>query len=169
MAKIYTMKESKTGEAACLNGKLLKVKKNDRGSAVFVDVTNDNAIWVTTEIQEKLNTVYGVKFTTKSGSVYELVNVLTIIPTATVRELVIEGTTLEVVRKEETSKAISYGDGYNKTEFEFNFDITEDEFIKYLIANGYKIHEQEAWYEDHSEISGDGRNWVYNWVRVYTD
>ena len=168
--KVYTLKETKTGGSACLNGKLFKVKKDDKGRAVFVDIITDKVIWVTAEIQEKLNTNYGVRFTTKRGSTYELVNVLSLIPTTTAsKEVVIEGSALRVVRKEETSKAISYGDGYNKTEFEFNFDITEDEFIKYLLTNGYKIYDQQAWYEDHSEISGSGRNWVYKWVRVYTD
>ena len=169
--KIYTLKETMTGNASCLNGKIFKVKKDEKGRAVFVDIITDQVIWVTTNILEKINTDCGVKFITKRGSIYELVNILSIIPsTPSPKEIKVdEDDVLKVISTEQSSKSINYEDGYDKTVFEFNCTITEDVFIKFLLANGYKIHEQEAWYEDHSVISGEGFKWTYTWVRVYTD
>ena len=56
--KVYTLKETKTGGASCLNGKIFKVKKDDKGCALFVDMHTNQVIWITTEIQEKINTNY---------------------------------------------------------------------------------------------------------------
>ena len=66
-------------------------------------------------------------------------------------------------------KPINYGNGYDKTTFVFNRELSEAEFIQFLNENKYQIHEQEGWWDDHSKIEGKGQKWIYTWVRVYTD
>lgn len=76
---------------------------------------------------------------------------------------------LEVVHKKESHKPIHYGDGYDKIEFEFNREIDQGEFLDWLKANNYRLHDAQGWWDDHTKIEGSGKNWTYIWVRVYTD
>lgn len=66
-------------------------------------------------------------------------------------------------------KPIHYGNGYKKTTFKFNRDLTEKEFCQYLFENEFPIHEAEGWWDDHSKIEGKGQKWTYTWVLAYTD
>lgn len=66
-------------------------------------------------------------------------------------------------------KPIHYGNGYRKTTFKFNRDLTEKEFCQYLFENEFPIHEAEGWWDDHSKIEGKGQKWTYTWVLAYTD
>lgn len=67
-------------------------------------------------------------------------------------------------------KPIRYGDGYDKHEFVFNRNITEEEFYDFLNTNNYNLHSNPVgWWDDYSKIEGCDNKWTYTWIRRYTD
>ena len=176
--KIWTLKIAKTNGASCLNGKLILIKKNkETGTLVFVDALTNQPLWETTPIRDRAfsDDRNSVVINTASGSVYEMINVSSIIPTvgdvltvvAPAKVAVVDA--LNVLNKAFTSKPIKFGNGYDRTTFTFNRDITKDEFVKFLEDRKYTMHYPEGWWDDHSEITGSKNKWAYTWVKVYTD
>lgn len=76
---------------------------------------------------------------------------------------------IQVVNKTEEHKPIHYGDGFDKTNFTFNREVSEEEFLAFLKENNYRISPKAEWYNDYTKIEGSGNTWSYIWVRVYTD
>jgi hypothetical protein len=75
-----------------------------------------------------------------------------------------------LVSKSSSHKGINYGDGYFKTIFIFDKEITEDEFIQYLKDEGYEIKPKtDEWWNDYTVITGGGTQWQWKKVLVYTD
>lgn len=136
------------------------VRKDKENRAVFY---NENKEWFckTSPVIkcEKHSNGY-IKLVTSSGHSYNLT-------IAKTKKSITSK--LEVISKNKTTKSINYGNGYNKTEFVFNHEITKDEFTQFCIDNGYKIHKADGWWDCYSEVSGSGCNWTYTWVLVYTD
>ena len=183
---VFTLKEKfeATDPKSVLNGKVFVVKKLlPEGNVSFIDLTTKKAIWYTTGVVNVERNDYCMTINTYSGSVYELIDVRSLIPTFELKPEVAELETIttaivpstvdisniEVVSENKKYKHIKYGDGFDKTEFVFNRDITEEEFIEYLKVNGYRISPFDKWYNDYSKIEGEGNKWVYTWVLVYTD
>lgn len=82
MSRIYTLKNSLSGDAAVMNGKIFKGKIDDHNQITFIDITNNQILRQTTSVVERVGTDYGIIITTKSGSIYDLIDVTKIIPTA---------------------------------------------------------------------------------------
>lgn len=83
MSKLYTLRNELTGEASVLNGEIFKVIIDNTGVAIFriVNYNNPKDIWVTSSIVSKEVTSDGILFETKSGIIYDLIDVATLIPT----------------------------------------------------------------------------------------
>ena len=188
MGNIWTVKEALTGDKAILNGKLLRIRcdrKND-GRLVFTDAVTGKDLWITTSLESTLYIPNGRLFSTASGSKYEMLYVVNLIPTAErcdqpkvpavpkvespINYDLLKG--LEVIDSEEDHRPIYYGDGYDLTKFIFNKVIDEETFIEYLKSKDYRLHKSEGWWDDRHQIIPDrdyGNIWTYKWIRIYTD
>ena len=178
---VFTLKQKFPMENpnSVLNGKVFVVKKLPEGNVSFIDLETKKAIWYTTPVVNVDRNGYFMTITTYSGSVYELIDVKSLIPTFEPESVVVKAevvpeskidiSDISVVSENRKHQHIHYGDGFDKTEFEFNREITEEEFVEYLKVNGYKISPFDKWYNDYSKIEGKGNKWVYTWVLVYTD
>lgn len=171
--KIWTLKSQLVGKGDILNGKLFYIKKDHHESAVFIDLETQMEIWVTTPIVDiKIDGNCKI-LTTRSGSTYEVVEVTSLIPTKAVMEIntPIENhkDSITVIDKKHTSRLINYCDGFDKSEFTFNRNITEEEFTAWLLENSYKIHTAEGWWDQYSKITGDGNKWTHSWIDPYKD
>lgn len=171
---IYTLRNTIIGNADVLNGKLLAVHhdKDNTGHLRFINVTNKTIIWETTSLVETKETKDGVIFKTSSGSTYDFIDVATLVPTynpPTVVEMPIN-IDFTVVNEKHDYKPIHYGDGYNRTDYEFSRDISEEEFIAFLKEKKICTRtEQEHPYQDYAKFEGSGKKWAYIWVLCYTD
>ncbi len=75
-----------------------------------------------------------------------------------------------VVEETPTYRDISYGDGWDGTEFEFNRPLTKEEFIAwYEKTYNYKMVPEGPWYQDYDKIEGSGQYWTRKFIRRYTD
>jgi hypothetical protein len=175
---IYTLRKPMDGDKAILNGKLLllRIGKGD-GRLKIADALTKEDLWLTTPVVINRGGNEGVHFVTESGTVYDFINVESLIPT---RQIVPTATTemahaedpvvdFTVVSCGQSHKQIHYGDGYDKFTFEFSREIDEFEFVAFLKQEGYRITKQEYPYQDYSKVDGKGTNWTYTWVRCYTD
>lgn len=162
---IFTLTTERVGESSILNGKLLAIKYN-KENALFIDVVEKKVIWTTTKVLSLVRVKDSLIIKTSSGSVYEFINVSSLIPTKPTEK---PEEQIILLNKRFENKHINYGDGYDKTTFTFNRGITEDEFRQFLKSNGYKLKEKAEWWVDYSTIEGKGNTWTYKWVRVYTD
>ena len=162
---IYTLKQKYDDPIrGILNGKIFIIRRNSDLTMTFVDVDNRDELLTTKEVIVIKSDVDGlIKIYTVDG-VYELIDIKTIIPTKSFNPA-----DVKVISKIHDHKNINYGDGYDKTKFVFNKDLTEYEFVEYLKLNHYNIKPYEAWYYDYSKIEGAGNTWTYTMVHVYTD
>ena len=75
-----------------------------------------------------------------------------------------------IISVSHSHKNINYGDGYDRTSFMFDRDVTEEEFLNFLKENNFRIHEAKGWWDDHSKIECKNKKWwVYTWILAYTD
>lgn len=162
---------------ASLNGKIFILRKDPNEHVHFIDVqTEMTEIWVTTDIQDLEYTLDGIIISTRN-TVYDLVDVSMLIPTAT------KVSEIELLSEDiGPSKMINYGDGYSTTYCTFNrvnycaFNkpISEDDVRAWLKEKGrvYKSENQVPWYEDYVELkpmNSDGTKWEVKRIRRYTD
>jgi len=176
---IYTLKNPLSGDKAILNGKLFKVKSNSKvhddyyKRAGFIDITNNECIWLTTKVVHVEKLQNGITIITESGSIYDLINVYSLIPTSECikdEKVVPEKIPFKVIDEKTSVKHIHYGDGYRMIDFTFDRDITREEFIDFLKENNHDTREhQEHPYQDYAVITGAGNMWKYKWVNCYTD
>ena len=173
MKRLYTLKQKLTGTAGnYLNGKIFILRKDPAGHIHFLDAQEDTEIWVTTICHNLEYTTSGLRFTTEN-SVYELLDVSFLIPTAEVSEDQEEEIEL-ISEKRGPSKMINYGDGYSITYCTFNKPLSEDAVRNWLKQNGrvYKRYDEVPWYEDYAELklaNSDGTKWEVKRIRRYTD
>lgn len=82
MGRIFTLRNEASDALEHLNGKMFKVKidKHSQRMAI-VDVTNGKILRLSTPIVSKVETTGGCIITTKSGQVYDLVDVAILLPT----------------------------------------------------------------------------------------
>lgn len=171
---VYTLRNAIFGKADVLNGKLLAVRhdKEKTGHLMFIDITSKTVIWETTSMIESVETKDGIIFKTASGSSYDFIDVVTLVPTynpPTVVEMPVEIDFI-VVNEKTDYRPIHYGDGYDRTAYEFSREITEKEFIAFLEKKNICTRtKQEYPYQDYAKIEGSGTKWTYTWVRCYTD
>lgn len=185
--RLFTLLNKRTGESEILNGKILKIKIKDHG--LFTDVFTDRAIWATSTVVSIVDHDGFLTIYTKSGSVYDFVDVSTIIPTYEKSQRIEDQCTdissdidipetneipdqtdFNLVEKEVVRDTdIHYGNGHYTIKFIFDRTITEEEFIEFLSNNGYKLHDPDGWWDDHSEIYCKQGIWYYDWVKAYTD
>lgn len=167
MCTIYTLRNA-LPNGHFLNGRVFIAKKipedNDNFHVEFL-VLETGKVWLTTTVIQKLATNDGVIIQTKNTK-YDLVRVETLIPTKAENT---ESNEPIVVSKVYDAKAIHYGDGYYKYTYEFDRDLTEDEFVAFCEKNGYKIIPEGPWYQDYSKVEGSGKIWTYTMINRYTD
>lgn len=164
--RVLTLREPKSGDASVLNEKIFVAKIKDN-KVVFVDLVSQTPIWQTTQIVSNEATEDGVVVTTSSGSIYDMLDVLKLIPTSSKVEL--PPIDFSVVDQKITTRERNYCDGIHKTEFTFDRDITLEEFTRFLKLNSFKFHDAAGWWDDHHKIEGFGKQWSYIWVSAYTD
>lgn len=175
MKRLYTLKEKLTGSAGVsLNGKIFILKKDPAGHIHFLDAQQENVeLWITSTCQNLEYTASGIRFTTEN-SVYELLDVSFLIPTAAkVSEDQEEELSL-ISEEYGPSKMINYGDGYSITYCTFNKPVSEDEIRTWFKENSriYKRYDEVPWYEDYVELklmNSDGTKWEVKRIRRYTD
>ena len=82
MGRIFTLRNEARDALEHLNGKMFKIKidKHSQRMAI-VDVTNGKILRLSTPIVSKVETTGGCIITTKSGQVYDLVDVAILLPT----------------------------------------------------------------------------------------
>ena len=85
MASVYTLKVAKTGNSSVLNGKLLRVRFRAEDKCIaFVDFVSNEVLWLTTPMKQQTYTEDGIRITTRSGSEYDLINVMNLLPTTAI-------------------------------------------------------------------------------------
>lgn len=77
---IYTLRTENVGTLEHLNGKMFTIELDCDGHMTLNDVTTGDWLRKTTRIVKTEVTMNGVVYTTKSGTVYDLVNVSSILP-----------------------------------------------------------------------------------------
>lgn len=82
MSKLYTLRTKLTGDAANMNGKIFKGKIDKFNQITFIDVATEAVLRQTTSIVSREEKADGILLTTKSGSIYDLIDVTSLIPTA---------------------------------------------------------------------------------------
>lgn len=157
-------------------GKIIKVKLAKTGEALFSDYFTDEALWETTQGKwsDHGNGNYTLQTQHTTYRFMEITNLPDAVKAPKKGKVVAEEPApaipaIEVVDKKRSHKPINYGNGYDKTEFTFNREITEDEFLEFLKENKYRLHEAEGWWDNHHKIEGKGTKWTYTWVLAYTD
>lgn len=173
---IFTLRNKIEGSAEDLNGKLIVIKRNkENGHVYFFDIMTKKALRETTRVVKETETADGLIIETSSGAKYDFIDVQTLIPTyvhgevkpETPKAPVID---FKVVKSTSSHRNIHYGDGYDMTDYEFDRDITEEEFVEFLHQEGKNIRTtQEYPYQDYAKISGSGNKWQYKWILCYTD
>ncbi|MCM1441678.1 MAG: hypothetical protein NC131_21085 [Roseburia sp.] len=171
---IYTLRNTIIGSADILNGKLICVHhdKDKTGHLRFIDITTKTVIWETTSLVETNETKDGIVFKTSSGSTYDFIDVATLVPTYIPAAVVEEHINIDftVVDEHHDYRPIHYGDGYDRTDYEFSRDISEEEFIAFLKSHNINTRTvQEHPYQDYAKLEGSGTKWTYKWIRCYTD
>ncbi|MCM1232597.1 MAG: hypothetical protein NC489_20930 [Ruminococcus flavefaciens] len=175
-----------------LAGKVIKVTMSEDRCATMFDYFTGEALWVTTpgSWTEVTDSVYTLRTrhtlyvfvkihnlpapaeaagtNPKKEEPYQIHRPTPVTPVPKTAPA-IDISNIEVVDKATSYKGINYGDGYDKTEFTFNREITEEEFMTFLLANKYRIHNADGWWDNHSKIEGSGAKWTYTWVLAYTD
>ena len=177
---IFTLREAFEEDdlRSILNGRVFKIKKDKETSSLsFIDATTEERLWYSTALMSRGDTDDGCILQTKSGSVFDLVNIETLIPTGSaiiscencdtdnaIPELPI------LISKTHSSKPIHYGDGYERDIYVFDRSITNTEFVRYLDSVG--IHprfKQRYPYDDYDRIEGSGNMWHFITIKCYTD
>lgn len=177
MKTIYTLREKIDDKTrGVLNGRIFMVKKSDDGTAAFVDVYTNKILLLTSTVENVEYTAFGVNLTTKNFT-YNLLDIKSLIRTTETctiesneisEEIDVANLKYEIV--EEDHKPIRYGDGYDLLRFKFETELTETEFIDFIENVMHRtVKEKGAWYEEYSIIEGQGKEWTYKWIRVYTD
>lgn len=77
---IYTLRTEYVGALEHLNGKMFTIKLDCDGHMTLNDVTTGDWLRKTTRIVKTEETVNGVVYTTQSGTVYDLIDVSSILP-----------------------------------------------------------------------------------------
>lgn len=172
--RVYTLRNTIFGNGDVLNGKLLAVRHNKEktGHLMFIDITSKTVIWETTSMVESIETKDGIIFKTASGSSYDFIDVVTLVPTYNPPTVVEMPVVIDfaVVSKNHDYLSIHYGGGYDLDEYEFSREITEKEFLAFLKEEKLCTRTtQEYPYQDYAKISGSGKKWTYKWIRCYTD
>lgn len=161
MGRIFTLKTENTDKLEHLNGKMFKIKVDDHSKRMaIIDANTGKLLRLSTAMVDKVETEYGCKITTKSGQVYDLVDIASLIPTrAEETDAVhVEATPVDVAHKindilapildeneepdltdivdpiseEDIFRHIEYGDGYHGTVYRFPENIKYETFIKFL-------------------------------------
>ena len=181
MKHLYTLKKAMSGGHSILNNKIFYIKQDPAGHAHFYDAQEDSKeIWMTSTVEDLGYTAIGLVIKTKN-TVYDLVDLATIIPTTT-RMSVDENLEDEDDDNEPTlidsnitgSRAINYGDGYTEIRYIFDRALTENEMRAWLAAHDkvYKMYKDVPWYEDYAELSpgnNDKKIWLVKTIHRYTD
>lgn len=170
--RLYTLTKPMEGfRGDILNGKIFHISLTEDKRAVYIDISTDNVLLITTRIMETTRDDNLLTLHTESGSVYELADIIKYIPTKHEESL-----SFKCIDKKCYHKPIYYGDGYDDTTFTFDREITKDEFMSYLANEGYQIkpYDSDKWYCDYTILSCEGDKykcdkWKYRYVRVYTD
>lgn len=162
---VFTLTKPKTGFRSIINGKLLEIRSTN-DYAEFINIQTKEVLLRTTKVINITRVKHSLIIRTESGSVYEFIDVSSLIPTKPTDN---KEELITLLNKKYKHRDINYGDRYDKTTFTFNRGITEEEFRKFLKENNYKIKEKAEWWNDYSTIEGKGNTWIYKWVRVYTD
>ena len=171
---IYTLRKKETGNKEVLNGKMFTIKTTPENKAVFIDVVTGNMLWMTTEIKSKGSVEeqgqWGVRFETQN-SVYNVVSVLGMLPTG-----IKPPTNVWAVRESNSHRPCEPDAGIaglTKWAFEFNREITREEFDGYMIYNRHRkvldgAHDMNGVPRPHSCITGGGKSWSYIWITPCT-
>lgn len=77
---IYTLRTENVGALEHLNGKMFTIELDCDGHMTLNDVTTGDWLRKTTRIVKAEETMNGVVYTTKSGTVYDLIDVSSILP-----------------------------------------------------------------------------------------
>lgn len=168
MASLYTLKNALDGERAVLNGKVLMIRVKD-GKLAFVDALTREVLWLTTSVKEKSVTDDKKELTvvTSSGSKYEFLNVLSMVPTAAGNSInTIQANIIEKPKKVElpskldidrtpVTRQINYGDGYDGTVYKFDTELSYEQFLELCRRENNKLAKLDdyAWYEDHAMVT----------------
>ena len=82
MTNIYTLKEKMELVQSALNNKLFKIRMNKKDNTLaFICANTDKILLCTTPVVQQNYTKDGIIFITESGTKYDVINVLSIIPT----------------------------------------------------------------------------------------
>ena len=177
--RIYTLRKPFEDELrSILNGQLFAVSKNNNtGHLRFVglDIRNHVVLFETSSVQSSMGTDDGVIFCTSNGTIYDLVDVSTLIPTKALVK-VCDGFNPENVKviSEDTSvKHAYYCDGKVKTRYLFERELSKEEFCRFLteVKHTKIILKDETTYpyQDYYVIAGSGKEWKLTRVSPYTD
>ena len=82
MGRIFTLRNEASDSLEHLNGKMFKIKIDKHSQQmIIVDATTGKVLRLSTSIVSKVETTDGCIITTKSGQVYDLVDVAILLPT----------------------------------------------------------------------------------------
>ncbi len=185
MARIFTLLEGyENDKRCCLNGKCFFIKAKVGAPMFLYDATDKGrtCLWMTSDVLSVIETS-GIQYkyldVETRNSKYQFVDVATVIPTALSLEAdseevvsndVTEAAPIEMVNSTRDYKPIHYGDGYDLVNYEFNRDITREEFISWCEENKLRTNERPRYpFESYAEISGAGTKWTHKTILCYTD
>lgn len=178
--RVYTLRKPFEDELrSTLNGQLFAVSKNkNTGHLKFVglDIRNHVVLFETSSVQSETGTDDGVIFCTSNGTIYDLVDVSTLIPTKAPVEVCDElnPENVKVVSENISVKHAHYCDGEVKTRYLFERELSYEEFYRFCLTEvkHQKIilkDETTYPYQDYYVIAGSGKEWELTRVSPYTD
>lgn len=176
--RIFTLMEAypDSDKRSCLNGKLMVIKVRKGSEMLLFDITSKDrkCLWITSTVEDiKEYPEVGLLNVWTSNHTYKFINVETLLPSnyvpSTSNPVPIED--LVMVSSTKNYKSIHYGDGYDQMTYEFNRDITREEFVKWCTENtDRRMNESPSYpFENYVEISGTGNVWRHKIILCYTD
>lgn len=163
-----------------LNGRIFKIKKNeDDNHMAFFDAFSNEPLLTSTSIINRNDQEGGfVTITTESGTVYYLRRISFLLPT-TISLPTTEVTEtpedkpaeskFNVIKETTDTKHINYCDGWFQRTFEFDRELTEDEFKEFCTERGLALEPKGAWYMNWNTVHGGGKEWTWRENHPYKD
>lgn len=179
--KIYTLRKPfENKPRSVLNGQLFAVSK-ETGHLRFIslDIGCHKVLLETSSVQSEERIDDGVIFYTNNETIYDLVDVSTLIPTKAPVEVPIEvcdgfnPENVKVVDEKHSGRGINYCDGLHKTMYTFDQELSQEEFCRFLTEvksiNIVLENETTYPYQPYHVIAGRGKRWEITKVTPYTD